>query len=69
VDKLLDEADSTADVKVRKAKLEEVTKILYQDYAIIPIYQYEEPYGLVKGLDFTPRVDAFIFDVNTMQKK
>ncbi len=69
VDKLLDEADSTADVNVRKAKLEEVTRILYQDYAIIPIYQYEEPYGMVKGLDFTPRVDAFIFDVQTMQKK
>ena len=69
VDKLMDEADSTADIKVRKAKLQEVTKLLYADYAIITIYQYEEPYGMVKGLNFTPRVDAFPFDVRTISKK
>ena len=63
VDELLMEADSTADIKVRTKCLEEVTKIIYDDYAFIPIFQYRDNYGAAMGVNFRPRVDAFIFRV------
>ena len=63
VDELLMEADSTADINVRRKCLEEVTKIIYDDYAFIPIFQYRDNYGAARGVNFRPRVDSFIFRV------
>ena len=69
VDELLDQADATADIGLRRILLEQVTKILHEDYAIIPIYQYESNYGVVKGIDFKPRVDSFIFSVKDITEE
>ncbi len=63
VDELLIEANSTPDIEVRKKCLEEATKIIYDDYAFIAIFQYRDNYGAAKGVNFKPRVDSYIFQV------
>ena len=60
-DKLIEEAKSTLDQKVRMDNMKKAEKILLEDAAIIPIYFYTEPYvvkpnvtGIYKALTQYP---------------
>ena len=59
-DKLLDDADATADVSRRKELLEKASRVILDDVGIIPILFNQDVYGKKSTVKFTPRVDKQI---------
>ncbi|MDR2529612.1 MAG: ABC transporter substrate-binding protein [Synergistaceae bacterium] len=59
-DKLIDEADATANVALRGEILEKATRLILEDVGVIPLYFNKDLYGKKKNVKFTPRADKFI---------
>ncbi len=68
-DALLDKADATANKAERTQYLQQATRVLDKDMALIPLYFQEDIYGLSKNLEFTPRIDKFIYAYDIRIKK
>lgn len=68
-DQIIDEADGTADMKKRTEYLQEATKILAKDMPFIPLYFQEDAYGTSSDIDFTPRLDSYIYVYDIHFKK
>lgn len=61
VDALLDKADSTAKMDERDAYLQDATKLLLADIPMIPVHYEQDIYAVHEGVQFTPRIDKFIW--------
>jgi peptide/nickel transport system substrate-binding protein len=59
-DRLLDEADATADVALRAKLVAEATKIILDDVGLAPLYFERDLYGKKKTVKFAPRSDKYI---------
>lgn len=59
-DKLIDEADSTADPAVRGSLLKEASQVILSDVGLVPLYFDKDLYGKKKNVRFTPRSDKYI---------
>ena len=59
-DRLLDEADATADIALRTTLVEKATQVILDDVGIIPLYFERDLYGKKKNVRFTPRSDKYI---------
>ncbi len=66
-DKLLDEADSTADIAKRAKLLEESSRVILNDVGCIPLFFNQDIYGKKSKVTFKPRANkqilAFEIDV------
>jgi peptide/nickel transport system substrate-binding protein len=68
-DNYVDKADSTANMEERAKYLQEATKIMEKDIPMIPLYFQEDAYGYSKTLEFTPRLDEWIYVYDIHFKK
>jgi len=68
-DNYVDKADSTANMAERAKYLQEATKIMEKDIPMIPLYFQEDAYGYSKTLEFTPRLDEWIYVYDIHFKK
>ncbi len=59
-DKLLDAADSTADIKKRSALVTKSALLVVEDGGIVPLYFQQDLYGKKANVKFTPRIDKSI---------
>jgi peptide/nickel transport system substrate-binding protein len=59
-DKLIDEADETADIAKRTELVERSARIILDDVGIIPLLFNQDIYGLKTKVRFTPRADKSI---------
>ena len=59
-DRLIDEADATADVKERAELLDKAARVIIEDVGVIPLYFNKDIYGKKSNVKFTPRVDKQI---------
>ncbi len=59
-DKLLDDADATADIARRTQLLEEAARLVLHDVGVIPLYFSQDIYGKKNTIKFTPRANKFI---------
>ncbi|MEG1799393.1 MAG: ABC transporter substrate-binding protein, partial [Synergistaceae bacterium] len=59
-DKLIEQADATANPKKRAEILEKATRMIVGDYGIIPLYFQQDLYGKKDKVVFTPRTDKFL---------
>jgi peptide/nickel transport system substrate-binding protein len=59
-DRLLDEADRTADVAKRAGFLTESTRIILDDVGLIPLLFNQDIYGSKARVKFTPRANKYI---------
>lgn len=60
-DELIDKANSTASLAERTKYLQQATLVLQKDMPFIPLYFMEDTYGLSTNLEFTPRLDNYIY--------
>jgi peptide/nickel transport system substrate-binding protein len=68
-DHYIDLADSTANMDERTKYLQECTKIVASDMPCIPLYFQEDAYGYSKNIDFTPRLDEWVYVYDIHMKK
>jgi peptide/nickel transport system substrate-binding protein len=68
VDKLLEDARATLDLKKRVEAYKEVSAIVAQDIPLVPLYQAAALYGTAKGLEWQPTPDESMF-INRMTFK
>ncbi|GHT01385.1 transporter [Synergistales bacterium] len=59
-DRLLDEADATADVALRAKLVADAAKVILDDVGLAPLYFERDLYGKKKNVIFTPRADKYI---------
>ena len=59
-DRLVDEADATADVEERAQLLERASRVIIEDVGVIPLYFNQDIYGKKSTVKFVPRVDKQI---------
>jgi peptide/nickel transport system substrate-binding protein len=59
-DRLIDEADQTADIAKRTELLEQSTRVILDDVGIIPLFFNQDIYGTKTKVKFTPRMDKNI---------
>jgi peptide/nickel transport system substrate-binding protein len=59
-DRLVDEADQTADITKRAELLEASTRVILDDVGIIPLLFNQDIYGAKTKVNFTPRMDKEI---------
>ncbi|MDR1978457.1 MAG: ABC transporter substrate-binding protein [Synergistaceae bacterium] len=59
-DRLIDEADQTADVAKRAELLTESTRVILDDVGIIPLFFNQDIYGSKAKVKFTPRANKYI---------
>ncbi len=68
VDKFLEDARQTLDMKKRLDAYREVNAIVAQDIPLVPLYQAAALYGTAKGLEWQPTPDESMF-INRMTFK
>lgn len=68
VDKLLEDARQTLDLKKRLDAYREVNAIVAQEIPLVPLYQAAALYGTAKGLEWQPTPDESMF-INRMTFK
>lgn len=59
-DRLLDEADATADVALRATLVDKAAQLILDDIGLVPLYFERDLYGKKKNVKFTPRSDKYI---------
>ena len=59
-DKLIDEADATANIEKRRELLEQASRIILDDVGVIPLYFDQDIYGKKENVKFSPRSDKNI---------
>ncbi|MCB2053781.1 MAG: ABC transporter substrate-binding protein [Geminicoccaceae bacterium] len=59
LDALLDQALETIDDAEREALLRKASRLVIEDYGIIPLHYEVTPWGLREGLDYEPRADQY----------
>ncbi|MDR1376297.1 MAG: ABC transporter substrate-binding protein [Synergistaceae bacterium] len=59
-DRLLDEADATADVALRATLADKAARVILDDVGLVPLYFERDLYGKKKNVKFTPRSDKYI---------
>lgn len=59
-DKLVDDADATADIEERARLLERASRVIIEDVGVIPLYFNQDIYGKKSTVKFTPRMDKQI---------
>ena len=59
-DKLIDDADATADIGLRKELLEKASLVILDDVGVIPLYFDQDLYGKKANVKFSPRADKYI---------
>lgn len=60
-DELIEKSDDTADINERDKYLQEASRILDKELPMIPLFFFEDIYGIKEGFEFTPRKDACIY--------
>lgn len=68
-DELIDKADSTPSMDERTKYLKQATIMLDKEMPFIPLVFFKDSYGMVKNLDFAPRLDANIYVYDIKYKK
>jgi len=68
-DDLVDKAEASATMDERTKYLQELTKLADKEMPFIPLYFQEDSYGVSKKLDFTPRLDNYIYAYDIHFKK
>jgi peptide/nickel transport system substrate-binding protein len=63
MDAVIDEALATVDDDKREALLQKASKIVMEDYGILPLHFEVTPWAYRKGLSFEPRVDQYTLAV------
>lgn len=59
-DRLIDEADATANVQKRAELLEKASRTILEDVGVVPLYFNKDIYGKKSAVKFTPRMDKQI---------
>jgi peptide/nickel transport system substrate-binding protein len=59
MDGVLEEALQTIDDPKREALLQEASKIVMEDYGILPLHYEVTVWAMRKGVDYTPRTDQY----------
>ena len=59
-DKLLDDADATADIALRTKLVEESARVILNDVGLVPLYFEKDLYGKKKNVTFAPRSDKYL---------
>jgi peptide/nickel transport system substrate-binding protein len=59
-DRLLDEADATANVALRATLVEKAAQLILDDVGLVPMYFERDLYGKKKNVTFIPRSDKYI---------
>ncbi len=59
MDGVLEEALQTIDDPTREALLQEASKIVMEDYGILPLHYEVTVWAMRKGVDYTPRTDQY----------
>ncbi len=64
IDKLIDEEQKTGDPKKRAALLQQVSRILMEDAALVPLYTLAEIYGVARNVIWKARPDEKILSAD-----
>ncbi len=69
LDELVLKAKSTVDDAAREKLLQQASKLVMEDFGIIPLHFEVTPWAMRKGLSYTPRVDQFTIASEVEEKK